>query len=183
MALRLLRRRGVAPSRRRGGRCYSGLRFTNSSSPGWRRPRAARSPCDEFWKRGQRVNRLFTLMKKGCRQEIGSRQSQPFVHTRRFQETAGFLPIPAIDGRRALPTRPGQDHGDEDAIGDNLAAVNARLEELTRRFDRGVQASPSTVPARRRRRAAPRPRHGGTGEARSPDRTDHGRETGRSRRA
>jgi localization factor PodJL len=41
--------------------------------------------------------------------------------------------------------RPGQDHGDEDAIGDNLAAVNARLEELTRRFDRGVQAKPSTA--------------------------------------
>jgi localization factor PodJL len=42
--------------------------------------------------------------------------------------------------------RPGQDYGDDDAIGDSLAIVRARLEELTRRFDRSVATTPSTVP-------------------------------------
>ena len=102
-------------------------------------------------------------MKKGCRQEIGSRQSQPSVHTRRFQETAGFacpLSSDRANGRAFTDAAPGQDHGDEDSRSRRHTSplVNgaARRTDAPVRFGACQTTPVSTVRARRRPRARPR---------------------------
>ena len=54
---------------------------------------------------GQRVNQLFTVMKKGLRTDFGLRQSPPSVHSAGSKGPAGSCVLAsAIEGRRAAKT-------------------------------------------------------------------------------
>ena len=64
---------------------------------------------------------------------------------------------------------------DEDASGDDLAAVNERLDALTRQLERMAQANAEPRRRRRRHRRARRSRHRRAGAARSPPRSGHSR--------
>ena len=79
-------------------------------------------------------------MKKGLRRDFGPRQSLIFMSRRRLQGTRSFLRF-GISKRkngvrqRSRPYRE-RDGDDEDALSDSLAAVNDRLDDLTRQIER-----------------------------------------------
>src|SRR6185436_18004380 len=101
---------------------------------------AGRPQLKEIRVPGQRVNRLFTIMKKGLRTDFGPRQSPIFMSRRRLQGTRSFLRFGISkrrDGVRQRPRPYREPNGDdEDALSDNLAAVNDRLDDLTRQIER-----------------------------------------------